>query len=179
MREDPRNWHRRIRKERAKEIVEWLRLKSGRYEVKLKTGEKLMEGASAFTALKSAYSRAGDNLLFFSREEGAQKFVSLPLYSMYLIFFTIVPLYPIFASKEELKKMTIPLLTTMGMSEDEFEEYLEPPCEQDKPDLESMLIKARQEEAQLVRNTITKINSERPKVEAAPMPTTRRPRVYE
>lgn len=97
---------------------------------------------------------------------------------MYLVFFSIIPLYPIFASKQELKKMTIPIVEKIGMSEDEFEEYLEPLSEQDKPDLESMLIKARQEESEMVRKTIIQNQTEKPKVDATPLASNRRPRVF-
>lgn len=117
-------------------------------------------------------------MLFFAREEGSQKYVALPLYATYLLFFTIIPLYPIFASRDELRKMTIPLVETINLSEDEFEEYLEPLNEQDKPDLESMLIKARQEESEMVRRTIIANQTEKPKVEATPLAPTRRPRVF-
>jgi hypothetical protein len=96
MREDPANWNRRIRKERVKEIEDWKRIPEGRYIVSMKTGEKMMEGANSMVALKNAYARAGDNLLFFVREEGSSKIVSVPLYLIYLIVFTAIPLYPIF-----------------------------------------------------------------------------------
>lgn len=118
LRNDPANWNRRIRKERAKEVFEWIRQKSGRYAVTIKVGEKMMDGATNFAALKQAYVRAGDNLNFFLKEEGSGKFISVPLYSTYLLFFTLVPLYPIFASRDELRKMTIPLLQSFDMSED-------------------------------------------------------------
>ena len=137
-----------------------------------------MEGASNIGALKNAYSRASDNLLFFAREEGSQKYVALPLYAMYLAFFSIIPLYPIFASKLELQKMTIPIVEKIGMSEDEFEEYLEPLSEQDKPDLDSMLIMARQEESEMVRKTIIQNQTEKPKVDVTPLSSNRRPRVF-
>lgn len=104
----------------------------------------MIDGASYFNALKNAYRRAGDNIYFFLREEGSTKYIAVPIYAAYLAFFTcIVPMYPVFATRDEMRKMMVPIVEGITMSEDEFEEYLEPLSEQDKPDLEQMLIKAR------------------------------------
>jgi hypothetical protein len=67
-----------------------------------------------------------------------------------------------------LKKLTVPIYETFNFSEEEFEEYLEPLSAQDKPPLDAMLIKARQEEGEQVRKTIRQTQSARPKVSEIP-----------
>ena len=98
MQEDRSNWIRRIRADRKKEILEYDKMENGCVKMKRKTGEKWPEGESYMTALKNAYWRAGQNIKFFNSEPGSVKYVAIPLYASYIGFFTVVPLYPIFAS---------------------------------------------------------------------------------
>ena len=163
LRDNPANWKRRIRRECVKEVIDWMSLKDGRFKVTLKTGEIMLEGASVGMALKNAYQNAGNNLYFFMKEEGSAKMITVPLYTAYLIFFSIFPVYPILETRKELRKLVQPITTECTLFDYEFEQYLEPATEQDKPDLDQMLELAKKEEAQSLRNDILKAVSARPK----------------
>lgn len=86
--------------------------------MKRKIGERWAAGATNLGALKNAYKRAGDNILFFSKEEGSTKYIAIPLYSIYLVFFTIVPLYPILASLQEAQHMKEPIIEEVILNDD-------------------------------------------------------------
>lgn len=162
MQEDPNNWTRNIRAERRDEIVEWTRMNVDTYLVKFKTGEEWLQGTSYATAFANAYKRVGQTIGTLSSESDGAKYISIPLYVIYVTFYTLIPLYPIMQTMEEARRLRVPQTKEEMISSDEMDEYFEPIEEAVKPPFEYMMFKARQEESKSMRMTVVQRVSSAP-----------------
>jgi hypothetical protein len=81
---------------------------------------------------------------------------------MYIGVFTIVPLYPVFGTMEEAKKLMVPVENVEMISELDMEEFFDPIEDTPLPPFEYMMMLARQEKAKTIRKTILDKQSARP-----------------
>ena len=125
--------------------------------LKRKIGERWIDGASYWKAFLMAYAKVATNMKLLSEESATTKMVALPLYSLFIVFYsTLVPLYPILQTQREAEKMKEAIIETVVLSCEEMEEYLEPIEDAIEPPFEFMMIKARQEESYELRKTVVK-----------------------
>jgi hypothetical protein len=140
---DPNYRQRRIREERKKEIVGYEK-DGDDYNVKVKIGERFRPGTSYVVALKNAYSEVGTNISKFSKRDGSTKYIAIVLYSGYIVIFsTLVPIYPIFGTLDEAKKLKEPITESLRITAEQMDEYFEPISESTEPPFEYMMMLAR------------------------------------
>ena len=84
----------------------------------MRTGEVWRPGTSYKTAFLEAYKKVGRNIQTFSREEGAGKYAAIPLYTLYVLLYSSLLIYPVFETIEEAKKLKEPITETVIMDLD-------------------------------------------------------------
>ena len=102
----------------------------------------------------------GDNIHLFNQQDG--KYITIPLYLLYIGIFTIIPMYPILGTMEEAKKLKTPIEKTEEYSEMEMESYFEPMEDTPPPPFEYMMMLARKSKADTIRRTIVENQKNRP-----------------
>ena len=82
----------------------------GTYNITLVTTKQWPEGKAAYgRAFANSYKRVGANLGSLSSEEGAAKFVAIPLYLIYVTLYTLIGIYPVLQTLEEAEKLKVSL----------------------------------------------------------------------
>ncbi len=80
----------------------------------------------------------------FSKEEGGEKYVVISLYGLYILIFSVIPLYPILATMKEAEELKEETIDTITVSEEDWEMiYLKPKEECPFAPYEYCLIKAK------------------------------------
>jgi len=156
---DPSFRVRTVRKDKQDFLIKYEK-KGPQYEITIKVGEQWPKGTGYGTALKNLYvKRVGENIKLFLKCESSGKYIAVPLYLMYIGIFTIVPLYPVFGTREEAKKLMVPIENIDTISELDMEEFFDPIEDTPLPPFEYMMMLARQEKANNIRKTIAEKRS--------------------
>jgi hypothetical protein len=80
----------------------------GNVDVQRIVGTEFIHGTGSLTALGNLYSRAGKTMKIYSNGGAAGKILCIP-YGLYILVFTIIPIYPLMNMPSEVQKLKVPI----------------------------------------------------------------------